>query len=341
MKANPANADPVAAFCSMLARCTAAAAGVLALGLGAVPAHSAEAVSKETLEQRVIETARAIEKHPHYRRMSPQRVEQGVEFVTGNILFVISHESGHALVNELQIPVLGHEEDAVDAFATIMLLRLKDGFADRVVTNAARGWFFGDQRDKREGTKTVYYDEHGLDLQRAYAIVCLMVGYEPEKFRALADEVKLPRERQDSCRRDYGVTAWSWEKALKPYQRTPDQPKAKIAVTYGPAGSDYELLGEMARKIQILENVAEHLSDTYVWPAPIALEMKVCGSSGAQFEFATKKIVVCYEILDEFSELYRTYGHREAVAGPLKIISKHKKVVSAKSGTAKAFKSSR
>ena len=60
-------------------------------------------------------------------------------------------------------------------------------------------------------------------------------------------------------------------------------------------------------------NVAEHLSDTYVWPAPIALEMKTCGSSGAQFEFGSKKIVVCYEILDEFSELYRTYGHEEAV----------------------------
>ena len=262
--------------------------------------------------------------------MSPEWVEKGVEFVTGNILFVISHESGHALVSELEIPVLGHEEDAVDAFATIMLLRLKDGFADRVVTNAARG-FFGDQRDKKDGIKTVYYDEHGLDLQRAYDIICLMVGFEPEKFRALADEVKIPRERQDSCRRDYGNTAWSWDKVLKPYRRTPDQPKAKIAVTYGPASSEYELLGEAARRIQILENVAEHLSDAYVWPAPIALEMKTCGSSGAQFEFGTKTIVVCYELLDEFSELFRTYGHRVTVADSTKIVLKNRK----------AFKSSR
>ena len=140
--------------------------------------------------------------------MSPERVERGVEFVTGNILFVISHESGHALVSELEIPVLGHEEDAVDAFATIMLLRLKDGFADRVVTNAARGWFFGDQRDKKDGIKTVYYDEHGLDLQRAYDIICLMVGFEPEKFRALADEVKISARAAGQLRarlRQYGM----------------------------------------------------------------------------------------------------------------------------------------
>jgi len=335
MKANATNADPSATFRPMPARRVSAAVGLLALSLGATPALSAEAVSKETLEQRVVETARVIEKHRHYKSMSPERVERGVEFVTGNILFVISHESGHALVSELEIPVLGHEEDAVDAFATIMLLRLKDGFADRVVTNAARGWFFGDQRDKKEGIKTVYYDEHGLDLQRAYDIICLMVGFEPEKFRALADEVKIPRERQDSCKRDYGNTAWSWDKVLKPHQRTPDQPKAKIPVTYAPADSEYELLAEMAKRIQILENVAEHLSDTYVWPAPIALEMKTCGSSGAQFEFGPKKIVVCYEILDEFSELYRTYGHEEIAADPTKAVLKSRKV------SGKAFKSSR
>ena len=335
MKANAANAEPAATFRPMLTRRASAAVGLLALTLGATPALAAEAVSKETLEQRVVETARVIEKHRHYRNMSPERVERGVEFVTGNILFVISHESGHALVSELEIPVLGHEEDAVDAFATIMLLRLKDGFADRVVTNAARGWFFGDQRDKKDGIKTVYYDEHGLDLQRAYDIVCLMVGFEPEKFRALADEVKIPRERQDSCKRDYGNTAWSWDKVLKSHQRTPDQPKAKIPVTYAPADSEYELLAEMAKRIQILENVAEHLSDTFTWPAPIALEMKTCGSSGAQFEFGPKKIVVCYEILDEFSELYRTYGHEEIVADPTKAILKNRKV------SGKAFKSSR
>ena len=336
MKANPANADPSAMFHSMLARRVSAAVALLALTVSATPALSAEAVSKETLEQRVVDTARVIEKHRHYRNMSPERVERGVEFVTGNILFVISHESGHALVSELEIPVLGHEEDAVDAFATIMLLRLKDGFADRVVTNAARGWFFGDQRDKKDGIKTVYYDEHGLDLQRAYDIICLMVGFEPEKFRTLADEVKIPRERQDSCRRDYGNAAWSWDKVLKPHQRTPDQPKAKIPVTYGPTDSEYELLAEMAKRIQILENVAEHLSDTYVWPAPIALEMKTCGSSGAQFEFGPKKIVVCYEILDEFSELYRTYGHEAIAADPTKIVLKKRKLAPEKSGTGKA-----
>jgi hypothetical protein len=36
-----------------------------------------------------------------------------------------------------------------------------------------------------------YYDEHGLNQQRAYQIVCLMVGFNGEKFKDLAKETKL------------------------------------------------------------------------------------------------------------------------------------------------------
>ena len=37
-----------------------------------------------------------------------------------------------------------------------------------------------------------YYGRHGLNEQRAYQIVCLMVGSDPVRFKALADETKLP-----------------------------------------------------------------------------------------------------------------------------------------------------
>ncbi len=36
--------------------------------------------------------------------------------------------------------------------------------------------------------------------------------------------------------------------------------------------------------------------------------MQTCGESNARFEFRTKKVIVCYELADEFSDLYRRYG---------------------------------
>ena len=138
---------------------------------------------------------------PRYSRgKTPQQIRDSAEFVTGNVLFVLGHETGHALISEFGLPVLGREEDAANSLAAIVAIKMANSFADRVVVNAARGWFLSDQRDRKEGVQNSFYDEHGMDLQRAYNIVCLLVGGQREKFKGLADEVKLPEERQNTCR---------------------------------------------------------------------------------------------------------------------------------------------
>ena len=182
----------------------------------------AQTARRMELEKRITDIANMFQNDPRYNRgKTPEQIKDGVEFVTGNVLFVLAHETGHALISALEIPVAGREEDAADQLATVMALKMADSFADRVVVNAARGWFIGDQRDKKAGVPTVFYDEHGMDLQRAYHIVCLLVGGAPDKFRDLADEVKLPKERQHTCQFDWSNASWSWEQLLKPHLRKP------------------------------------------------------------------------------------------------------------------------
>jgi len=197
------------------------------------PAH------KKELEQRVMDITHMFQNDPRYNRgKTPEQIKDSVEFVTGNVLFVLGHETAHALISVFGIPVIGKEEDGADALATIVALKMGSSFAERVVINAARGWFLSDQRDKKEGTPSEYYDEHGLDLQRAYNIVCLMVGAAPEKFMALANEVKLPEERQSSCHFDFSNASWSWEQVLKPHMRKPEDLKTIIQVNYAPASEE-------------------------------------------------------------------------------------------------------
>ena len=206
--------------------------------LGAAPA-AAEQSKREQLEQRLLETVRMFQSDPRYNRgKTPEQIRDSAEFVTGNVLFVLAHETGHALISEFGLPVLGREEDAADALAAIVAIKMANSFADRVVVNAARGWFLSDQRDRKEGTASPFYDEHGIDVQRAYQIVCLLVGGQPDKFSGLAKEVKLPEERQATCRDDYNNAKYSWELVLKPYLRQPGDPKIDIEVNYGPPG-DY------------------------------------------------------------------------------------------------------
>jgi hypothetical protein len=128
--------------------------------------------------------------------------------------------------------VLGPEEDAADGFAAIIGLKMGTAMSQGVLIEAAKGWFYSDRRDSREGNKIAFYDEHGIDKQRAYNVVCLMVGSDPEKFKDLAEATKLPEERQATCVGDYSNASWSWDTVLKPHRRAPDQPKTTIGISY-------------------------------------------------------------------------------------------------------------
>jgi hypothetical protein len=138
------------------------------------------------------------------------------------MLFALLHEIGHAHIQEMGLPVLGHEEDAADLYAITALLKAGTEVSHNVLVAATEGWFLSATRNEKQNTPLAFYDEHGMDRQRAHGIICMMVGSDPDKFSDLA---KMPDDRQASCAGDYSNASWSWEMALKPHLRAPDQPK--------------------------------------------------------------------------------------------------------------------
>ena len=152
-----------------------------------------------------------------------------------------------------------------------------------------------------------FYDEHGLDRQRAYNIICLMVGSDREAFADLADQAKMPADRQTTCAGDYSNAVWSWDQALKPHLRAPGQPKQKITVAYGPAG-DYPDVADGLRAIGMLELLAEHEAESFIWRRPITFEARSCGPPDLHWDLSTQRILVCYEMATDFGHLFRDYG---------------------------------
>jgi len=149
-------------------------------------------------QDRIDAAARALrENNSRFKGTSPEYVQRLAEFVSGNMLFVLLHEMAHVSITQMGLPVLGRMEDAADTYATLRLIRSGSNFSRRVLTEAAEGWFMADRRDQKAGDKVAYYDDHGLNQQRAYQIVCLMVGSDDQNFKDLAKETKLPEERQD------------------------------------------------------------------------------------------------------------------------------------------------
>jgi hypothetical protein len=273
----------------------------------------------EALQARIDAAAAALEKNPRFKSLSPQYRQVIAEFMAGNTLFVLLHELAHAATSQMQIPALAGKEDAADSFAVTQLIKLSAGLSDRVIGESVKGWFMSDQRNRENGDPVEYYDEHGLDQERAYRIVCLMVGTGEDKYQRLAAATKLPKERQQSCAGDFSAASNAWDMALKPHLRSPDQPKTGINVVYGPAsGGKLEAVAQALRSMMLLETVAERMADTYAWPAPFAIEMQSCGSPNAQWLPRVRKISLCYELAADFGDLYRGYGDRPASSEPRK-----------------------
>jgi hypothetical protein len=264
-------------------------------------------------QDRINAAARALrEYNPRFKGTSPEYVQGLAEFVSGNMLFVLLHEMAHVAITQMGLPVVGRMEDAADTYAALRLIRSGSKFSHRVLTEAAEGWFMADRRDQKTADKVAYYDDHGLNQQRAYQIVCLMVGSDDEKFKDLAKETKLPKERQDSCAGDYSNARYSWDLVLKPHRRSPDQPRTSIDVVYGPAEGRAAVAQRVNSSIRLLETVAEHAADEFAWPAPFTLEMQSCGFPNARWDLPTYKLTVCYELAADFADLYRGYSDARA-----------------------------
>jgi putative metallopeptidase DUF4344 len=275
----------------------------------AQPGQSPQSRADE-FQARMDEAVRALEGDPRLKGIPHQKLQSLAEFVTGNLLYVSLHEFGHAMIDDMFLYVLGREEDAADGFATIGMLKVGGSFSRNVLVAATKGWEYAARRDEAKGIPLAYYDEHGLNKQRAYQIVCLMVGSAPDKFEDIANAAQIPEERQGTCQGDFSTASWGWNKALESHRRAAGQPKTDIKIIYRDAAEadNLDIHAKALRSIRLLETIAEHMSDQFVWSAPLALEAKTCGESNAYWSHPIRTYVLCYEIAAEFAQLYRDYG---------------------------------
>ena len=242
----------------------------------------------------------------------PAKQRDLAEFVVGNMLFVGFHELGHALVGQLRLPVLGHAEAAADSFATMTLLEEGTEFSVNVLLQAVRGWLLMDRRARKLGDEPDFHDAHDLDRQRAFRIVCLMVGSDQKQLRELADRVRLPQDRRQSCRDDYENAKNSWNLVLEAHRRSAGQPNSAVAAVYAESGGELDAFARSFRSIGFMGTLAEYVSSRYVLPRPITLVMKSCGDANAWWDPPTLTETLCYEMAKDFVELYQGYTEKAA-----------------------------
>lgn len=238
--------------------------------------------------------------------------ELAMEFAMHDAVFTMYHEAGHLLVGELGLPVLGKEEDAADALAVIMILKYTEDEIERFNTliDAADGWYFNAEKSTGQGVDDLsYYDDHSLDIQRAYAMVCMMVGADPDEFGETADIYEMDQDRQDACAGVYEQAETSWLTVLDPHFAT--EPGAEIPITYEESG-DYAVIEENLKDWQVIENLASVLSTTFALPGPVSIRATQCGEANAYYDPSEHEIIYCYELASSMYNLYLDIPEEES-----------------------------
>lgn len=226
-------------------------------------------------------------------------------FVIGNTLFTIYHELGHALIDLLNLPVVGREEDAVDGFAAVtMIPKTPDPVRDALIVAVADGWR-AQSNIGTAGSTRLYWGEHALNEQRHFAIVCLMVGSDQEGFYDFALEAGLPDERIRSCSRDFSGMKSGWRRLLDPHKPGVEpagaSPRsAPIALAFDQPPPALEEPYYLIREEGLLENAILRFGEDLALPAPITVRFRACDEANAFWSEDRLEVTICYELVNEF-----------------------------------------
>lgn len=134
--------------------------------------------------------------------------------VMSSLMFIFLHEVGHALISLYQLPAVGREEDAADQLAALLLIT-NSGDSGETAMHGAQ--FF--RLLAQSSPNTPLFDEHSLDAQRHYNVMCLVYGSDPDRLGFLVGNDKLPASRARRCPTEYTKLLSAWKNLLAPHTR--------------------------------------------------------------------------------------------------------------------------
>lgn len=220
------------------------------------------------------------------------------EFVRTNLISTFYHELAHALIDVMDLPVLGQEEDAADVFSVVMVDRLfEEDEAVAINGGAARGFEVDADVRRGKGREWDWADEHGPDMQRYYNIVCLTYGGAPERREDFAKKMELPDERAEICESEFMLAKESWAPVIK---RIEDAKSGEPVSFRQTARSALQL-----RAAEVIEAEVKTVNEKFNLPRRLRVTVKRCGRGNNFYAFYSSgrhKITVCTNYVDE---LYR------------------------------------
>ena len=137
------------------------------------------------------------------------------DLTLATLAFVFMHEVGHALTAELDLPITGREEDAADQLATVIVTSAGEDAGGIAIAAATLFGLFGADREQFE--EADFWDEHSLDEQRFFNILCWVFGSDPAAYADIVFDSGIGEDRLVRCEGEWEQISSSWETLLAPH----------------------------------------------------------------------------------------------------------------------------
>lgn len=199
------------------------------------------------------------------------------DYVRSNVASILYHELGHAIIDMMQVPIYGQEEDAADVLSILLIdLSFQEDSAQRIATDAAFGF-----QAEAESASPMFWDVHGPDEQRYFNLICVFYGGNPDARADLAADLGLPQERAEYCDAEYDQAMDSWGAVLDEMSEL----SGKLLFAQPATGFFAQAVAE---EITALNSVMG-------FPNDLRVRVEPCGEANAFYDPQTQSITMCEE----------------------------------------------
>lgn len=202
---------------------------------------------------------------------------------------IFYHELGHALIDVMQLPVLGLEEDAADVLSVVMIDRLWDAeSSEQKVSAAANFWASSALETAETGELPALWGVHSPDERRYYTYLCLYFGGAPDQRAQFAATFELPEDRAASCPNEFDLAASSWGVFLDELEAA--GPGNSLVWNGKPQPDDYVSAA--------IKDEVDYLNSILTLPETVMVQVAPCDEANAFYDPNAKTITMCTEMAD-------------------------------------------
>jgi len=212
-----------------------------------------------------------------------------MEYVQGNVLATFYHELGHALIDQLSLPVFAREEDAADSFALVLTELIHSPSVAEKITWASADQYVQLARQAK-GYETDYSDNHSLDMVRYFDLICLYYGGDVNNRDDFADDNGLPEDRADTCEEERDLVDYSWGGVLSEIERKKASSDWLVIGDVDDSDNEYVIAAQ-----KVIRDSVEDLNRRFSPKFRLVVDLTDCGEDNAFYEPNDVKIIMCNE----------------------------------------------